>query len=318
MSRNRKWTVILIATAVVGLLAVTTYLWTGRSKPKILVVLPTADNPFWIDMKLGVERGAASVGGGFDVVIRTGPEDANAKAQIDILRDFRRTETIGALLLGPASSSEVVPEVAEYSRLGIPVVIVDSKLDPVAVKQHGAKVDAFLGSNNEQGGEIAAKAIVARFGNREISVLLIEGSAGHETAIARSAGFQKAAPKEWKITRMDGNWDRARAREVTEAALAVGIPNAIFASSDEMAMGVITALDRASIPPATLPVLIGFDATADGLEAVSRGKMAATVKQRPLQIGEQALKIAAALARGEPGQASHQLLEVELVSGNNP
>lgn len=313
MDNRRQWVIVAIASVAVLIAAIIGFTVVRSGRPDILAVLPTADNPFWVEMRLGAEEAASQLGNKATVTVRTGTGDADARTQIQILNDFLRGGHVAALVLGPASSTEVVAAVAEFNHRGTPVVVVDSRLDPHEIAARGASVDAFLGSNNAQGGTLAAQEIARLLGPGSHSVLMIEGSAGQETAIARSRGFRESAPSDWKITREDGRWEQARAREIMEAALNAGPPDAVFASSDEMALGAVTALERSGVAVAKWPVIVGFDATADGVAAVKEHKLAATIRQEPKKIGAEAVRIAYALAKGDRSQAGDHLLDVKLV-----
>lgn len=313
MKSKTKWIGIGLFGVLVLALAVGQLFFSSDKKEQLLVVLPTAENPFWIEMQEGAKDAAHELGNNVRVTIRTGSEDADARTQIQILKDYSQSGGVSALVLGPASSTEVVESVAQFSKAKIPVVVVDSRLNPQELEARGGVVDAFLGSNNLQGGELAAKEIERRLGDGPHTVLLIEGSAGHETAIARSSGFFKAASPKWKIIRKDGQWERARGREILDGAINTGLPDAVFACNDEMALGAVTALEQSKINRSKWPVIVGFDATADGVAAVKDGKLAATIKQSPRSIGREAVIIAHQLANGDRSHAGDQLLPVELV-----
>ncbi len=312
MKSKQSWIVTIILGIIVLVIAGSLF-FSPSKQEQILVVLPTADNPFWIEMQSGAKDAAHELGEKVKVTVRTGSEDADARTQIQILKDFHQNGGVSALVLGPASSSEVVEPVAQFTKAGIPVVVVDSRLDAKELKARGGSVNAFLGSNNVQGGEIAAKEIARRLGPGPHTVLLIEGSAGHETAIARSRGFFEGASPEWKVIRKDGRWERARAREIMDGAINTGLPDAVFACSDEMALGAVTALEQSKISKSKWPVIVGFDATADGVAAVEDGRLAATIRQNPRLIGKEAVIIAHELANGDSSHGGDQLLPVELV-----
>lgn len=295
------------------MLAVGSFSFASGKQEQILVVLPTADNPFWIEMQSGVKEASHELGNDVRVTIRTGHEDADARTQIQILRDFLQAGDVSALVLGPASSTEVVAPVAQFTQAKIPVVVVDSRLNPQELKARGGVVDAFLGSNNVQGGELAAKEIARRLGPGQHTVLLVEGSAGHETAIARSRGFFDGASPDWKIIRKDGRWERARGREIMEGAINTGLPDAVFACNDEMALGAVTALEQSKFDRSKWPVIVGFDATKDGVAAVQDGRLSATIRQNPRNIGREAVIIAHELAHGNRSHSGDQLLPVEIV-----
>ena len=71
----------------------------------------------------------------------------------------------------------------------------------------------------------------------------------------------------------------------------------LFAANDEMALGAIKAASTAT--PAKKIVIVGFDATADGLAAIKDGTLAATVQQDPKEMGRLAVDLAVQLVHGK-------------------
>ena len=72
--------------------------------------------------------------------------------------------------------------------------------------------------------------------------------------------------------------------------------DAVFAQNDEMALGAQKALEDAKMNDV---LVVGFDATDDAVEAVKNGKMAATVAQQPILIGEVAVNAVDKFLKGE-------------------
>ncbi len=70
----------------------------------------------------------------------------------------------------------------------------------------------------------------------------------------------------------------------------------MFSKNDEMALGALRALQTAG---KTDVIVVGFDGTADGVKAVEGGKLAATVAQRPDQIGVIGVETADKVLKGE-------------------
>jgi len=284
--------------------------------PLILAVLPTSDNPYWQDMRKGIEMGMITLDEKCDIRVFTGGADTDAQRQIDVMKSFLDEENVSALILGPASGELVVPTVARFIKSGIPVIVVDSMLDPEALKIHNIEVDLFIGSRNEQGGKLAAERIEYYIGSGERTVLLIEGSPVHETAIARQNGFINAAPEAWQIKEERADWDMAEANRVTRSFLQSKIPDGIFSASDEMAMGVIAALNASGISAENWPIVVGFDATEDGLFAIEAGNMCATIKQEPQEMGRRAVDAAWNLIRKMPGNTGKDFIDVKIIPQN--
>ena len=72
---------------------------------------------------------------------------------------------------------------------------------------------------------------------------------------------------------------------------------ALFACNDEMALGAIQAIKTAGKGGQVM--VVGFDATKDGLAAVENGSMAATVAQLPAEMGKMGVLMAIDLINGK-------------------
>ena len=82
------------------------------------------------------------------------------------------------------------------------------------------------------------------------------------------------------------------------------VPNAVISNNDEMAIGAIQAMQSVGQAVAATPadgavIVAGFDATADALSEVGRGKMATTVFQDAYGQGAGSVKIATDVIKGE-------------------
>lgn len=294
-------------------IALLTYCQREQKRPLIVAVLPTLENPFWTDMKLGIENASKNISDKAEVRIFAGGADIDAQRQIEIMKSFLSEGTPDALILGPGSSSLVVPVVAEYLKKKIPVIVVDSKLDSTDLKKFNVgNVDLFIGSRNEQGGKLAAEYIKSVIGSGHNKVFLIEGSPIHETAILRQNGFKNNSPKAWEIIERRADWDKTEANRITRSLLQSGIPKAIFTASDEMAMGVIAALKSQDVSKSNWPIIVGFDYTKDGQQAIYNGEMKKSIRQKPQEIGFKATMSALELIEKKGGIRGEVYIEVEL------
>ncbi len=85
----------------------------------------------------------------------------------------------------------------------------------------------------------------------------------------------------------------------------------MFAANDEMALGAIRAIEEAG---RTEPLLIvGFDATDDGLDAIKSGRMHATIAQDPKSMGRKAIQLASDAMNNRP-VPPQTLIPVRLVT----
>lgn len=81
----------------------------------------------------------------------------------------------------------------------------------------------------------------------------------------------------------------------------------VFAHNDEMALGAVEAVGNRDV------VVVGFDATDDALAEIEKGRMAATVAQKPDLMGETAVETALKLVNGESVEKEIPV-EVELIT----
>jgi len=309
-----------IASLVVIILASVAWLTHSKSDVprRIVVILPSSSNPFWVDVKRGAERAAASIQPRYTVQI-VASQDQDANSQVELLNGFLTRRSADALVLGPASDVETVPAVARYNQASIPVVVIDTELKKEEADKHGAHVDAFIGSDNIDGGRKAAKAMAEALRSASSRrVLLIEGNRVHQSAIDRADGFLEVGKAEkLDIVPLQGLWKRDRAQDLVLSQLSRGRIDGIFASNDDMAMGAIAALKARAIDRSQWPVVIGFDATNDGLAAVTKCEMYTTVAQDARRLGESGVLSAKHLIERQPVVA-HEVVSVTLIPPTCP
>ncbi|MGO3822817.1 MAG: substrate-binding domain-containing protein, partial [Vibrio casei] len=70
---------------------------------------------------------------------------------------------------------------------------------------------------------------------------------------------------------------------------------AVFAQNDEMALGALRAVQASG----KNILIVGFDGTDDGISAVKRGMLGATIAQQPALIGELGVETADKVLKGQ-------------------
>jgi ribose transport system substrate-binding protein len=180
------------------------------------------------------------------------------------------------------------------------VIIVDTRLDEELVKSRGARYAAFIGSDNYEGGRVAARFIARKLDGRG-NVVLLEGIAGALTGDLRKQGFMDALkdyPGLKLVASQTADMERGKGFDVTQNILqAHPDVQGIFACNDLMALGAVEAVDQAGKKGGV--VIVGFDATDDARKAILEGKMAGSIAQYPSAMGEAAVENAVKLIRGE-------------------
>lgn len=149
---------------------------------------------------------------------------------------------------------------------------------------NGGKVAYHVASDNVAGGKLAGDYIKKLLGGRG-NVVELQGIPGSSAARDRGAGFNavlKTATGLKRVASQPADFNRAKGLSVMENILqSQPTIAAVFAHNDEMALGASQAVQASK----RKILVVGFDATPDALAAVKAGTLAATVAQRPGDIG---------------------------------
>jgi len=281
------------------------------ARPRVALVLKTLNNPFFIDMQKGAQEAAKRLD--VELVVQAAEREVDVDKQMQIIENLIQTG-VNALCITPSGSKEVVPAIAKANAARIPVVIVDTRVDPKAAAEAGIRLDGFVGSDNHEGGKVAGEYLIQVTGGKA-NVGLLEGIPGHETGDSRLKGFHEAiqnAPGVKVVASQTANWERDQGFTVFQNMLQAHPEiDALFACSDMMALGAIEAIAAAGKTGKVK--VIGFDAVDDARQAISAGTMLGSVAQFPAEMGRLAVEDALKLVRGEKPEAE-QKVRIELVT----
>ncbi len=217
------------------------------------------------------------------------PQEGDVQAQVNQLED-QIAKGVDAIALAPSDPNALAPVVDDAIKSGIPVVFVDT-----AGSNKGV---TFIGTNNKNGAELAAKYICDNT-PKGSDVAILTGIESQSTALLRrdgaKKGFKGCGLK--LVATQTAEWDTAKARSVTESIL-VKNPNikAVFGSNDNMALGAIQAIKDAGMKNV---VVVGFDATPDAAKSILAGDMTATIAQSSYNMGALGVRHALDLANGK-------------------
>ena len=281
------------------------------AKPRVAFVLKTLNNPFFIEMQKGAREAADRLG--VELVVQAAEREVDVDKQMQIIENLIETR-VDALCITPSGSREVVPAIAKANAARIPVVIVDTRVDPKAAQDAGIKLDGFVGSDNYEGGKVAGEYLLKLTGGKA-SVGLLEGIPGHETGDSRLKGFHDAvrgAAGVKVVASQTANWERDQGYNVFQNMLQAHPEiDALFACSDLMALGAVEAIAAAGRTGRVR--VIGFDAVDDARKAIAAGTMLASVAQFPAEMGRLAVEDAVARVKGGPPPGERKV-RIELVT----
>jgi len=278
---------------------------TGGGAPRVAFVMKTLNHPFFLDMQRGAQDAAAAAG--VDLVVQAAEREIDVEKQVQIIENLLQTG-IRALIVTPSGSREIATAIAKANRAKVPVVVVDTRVDPKAAADNNLKLESFIGSDNFEGGKIAGEYL-AKITGGKAQVAVLEGIPGHETGDSRLRGFREALaahPGMKIVASQPANWERDQGFTVFQNMLqAHPDTDALFAASDLMALGALEAIAAAGKSGRIR--VVGFDALEDARKAIDAGRMEASVAQSPRDMGRIAVESAARLLRGETVPADQKV-----------
>lgn len=253
---------------------------------KIGLIVSTLNNPFFVDLRDGVQKRAKELG--YEVIILDSQNDP-AK-EVSNMEDIT-VKNVSMVLLNPVDSDSAVASVMIANNSDLPVITVDRVAN-------GGDVVSHIASDNIAGGDMAAKFLIEKLGGKG-NIVELEGIAGSSATRDRGKGFDDKVVGSGLniVSKQSADFDRTKGLSVMENILqSKGDIDAVFAHNDEMALGAQKALEDQGLNDV---LVVGFDATDDAVYAVKNGKMAATVAQQPLLIGETAVDAIDKVLKGE-------------------
>jgi ribose transport system substrate-binding protein len=136
-------------------------------------------------------------------------------------------------------------------------------------------------------------------------VAQLEGEPASETAQLRKKGFHEEVAKYKNIqlvSSITGHWTTPGAVDATEAILKANPDlNLIFASSDLMAVGAVTVLEREGRKDI---LVLGSDGIPEGVALVKQLKAVGDVAQNAKAIGEKAVEVAVQVIKDKNAAAT--------------
>ncbi|HZH28033.1 MAG TPA: ABC transporter substrate-binding protein [Azospirillaceae bacterium] len=231
-------------------------------------------------------------------LVYTDAAGSAAKQVADV--DSMIAQGVDLIFLAPREEKPLVAAVMKAKRAGIPVILLDRRVDEAQAKP-GRDYVTFIGSDFVEEGRRAAQWLVENTGGNA-KIIQVEGTVGSSPANDRRKGFEEVIAKHPNmkvVASQSGDFVRDKGRQVTETLLqAHPDATAIYAHNDEMAIGAIAALEAAGKKPGQDVKLVSIDGTRDALQAIIDGRLGATVECNP-RFGPKAFDTALRYARGE-------------------
>ncbi|MBR1603445.1 MAG: galactose ABC transporter substrate-binding protein [Synergistaceae bacterium] len=220
------------------------------------------------------------------------------------------------VIVNPVDRTAALPLMEKAKAAGIPIVFINR--EPEAEVMQAYDKIWYDGAKAEESGTQSGELIVDYFKKNagadknkdgKIQYIMLRGEQGHQDAVLRTEYSVKAMKDggfELEELGSDtANWDKVQATDKMKGFIsAVGIERieAVLANNDDMALGAIEALKSEGYnmgDPAKYIPVVGVDATAPALEAMSKGEMLGTVLNDAANQGKAAVQVAVAAAMGK-------------------
>lgn len=255
------------------------------------VSIANFDDTFLMYMKDGMDAYAKELGAEVRVEYVDAKEDM-AK-QMDQVENFI-VQGMDAIVIVPVDTSATEPMTELAVEENVPMVYVNRNPGNLPEGIY------YVGSEEIVAGQLQMEFLAEQLGG-EGDIAILMGKLDNEGALKRTEGAEEIAAGYEGINIVDkqtGNWQRAEGMTVTEDWLnRFGEEiKAIASNNDDMALGAIQALKDAGREDV---LVIGVDATPDGLAALEAGDLSATVFQDASGQGAGAIETAYKTAQGE-------------------
>lgn len=278
----------------------------GTGKKYVIgLAMNTQTNPFFVDVKDGVQKAADEHG--IELYITDAQDDPTIQ-----MKDVENliTKKPDAIIIDTCDSDAIVSSIEACNEAGIPVFTMDREAN-------GGEVISHIGYDAIKSGKMAAQYLVDTLGGKG-NIVEIQGIMGTNVAQQRSEGFNsviKEHPDMKIIACQVADFDRAKGMSVMENILQANPEiDGLYAANDEMLLGALEAMDGAGRTDKIEK--IGCDAIDDTLEAIRSGKVNATIAEPPFFLGKAILNTAFDHLEGKTVEPN-VVLDNQLVTKDN-
>ena len=228
-------------------------------------------------------------------------------AQNDMVKQLGDVEDllvqgIDVLILNPQDPKGLVPATKKATAAGVPVIIIDSSIDPSA--DYVTTVQSNNDINGELVGEWLAETFQQKFPGEEMRIALISGAKGNPVGKTRRDGVFKGILEQQLrskgtagfeiVSQGWGTWAHEGGLDAMEDILAANPDvNVLLAENDSMALGAMKAIEGiGKVPMEDIIVCAAADGQKEALKLIQEGKYGATGLNSPVLTANRAVEIA--------------------------
>jgi ABC-type sugar transport system substrate-binding protein len=193
---------------------------------------------------------------------------------------------VDMIMMSPVDASACGVVVTEAKEAGIPMMIVNCKLDNMS------EALCYVGCDDTTAGETLMQYVADQLGGKG-NVAILRGPDGLDAQIQRTAGFDEILKQYPDITVYDSQaaeWKTDKAMSITEDWLQTTKLDAVICENDEMAVGAVEAVkgEGQSLDDV---IVVGIDGIDSAVKSIAAGEMRATLLQDADAIAAKSIEV---------------------------
>ncbi|MDQ0654701.1 inositol transport system substrate-binding protein [Pseudomonas cedrina] len=280
---------------------------------KVGVSMSAFDDTFLTYLREDMDKQAKSYPKGDGVQLQFEDARADVVKQLSQVENFI-SQKVDAIIVNPVDTASTKNIINAASKAGIPLVFVNRRPDQKDLPKGVVAVT----SDDLEAGRMQMQYIAEKMGGKGKIVILL-GDLANNATTNRTKGVKEILAKypDIKIEQeQTGTWLRDRGMTLVNDWLTQGREfNAVLANNDEMAIGASMALKSAGTKPGSV-LIAGVDGTPDGLNAITRGDMAASAFQDAKGQAVGSVEAARKMAKNEPVE-QNVIIPYQLITPDN-
>ena len=287
---NRMWSVLLLVALVAMVISPAA---AQEPKKPTIAFIAGVNDPFYITMQRGAQQAADMAGA---TVITQIPETWNATVQTPIIDAMTARQDIDFMFLAPVDKEAMIEPLKRVVDSGIPLLTVDTFIGDGDYASGPVKFPiSYIGSDNKEGGQIAARALAKALGGKG-KVYMQNVRPGISTTDQREEGFKEGLKEfpEMTLVGVDYNDDDAGKGQAQTAAVLQreGDLAGIFGTNVFSAQAAANAVKNAGLSGKVK--VVAFDATEFAIQMLKEGVVDLVIAQKPAEMGFMAVQSALA------------------------
>ncbi|EZP67367.1 sugar ABC transporter substrate-binding protein [Pseudomonas sp. RIT357] len=277
------------------------------------VSMSAFDDTFLTYLREDMDKQAKSYPKGDGVQLQFEDARADVVKQLSQVENFI-SQKVDAIIVNPVDTASTKNIINAATKAGIPLVFVNRRPDQKDLPKDVVAVT----SDDVEAGKLQMQYIAEKLGGKGKIVILL-GDLANNSTTNRTKGVKEVLAKypDIKIEQeQTGIWLRDKGMTLVNDWLTQGREfNAVLANNDEMAIGASMALKSAGKEKGSV-LIAGVDGTPDGLNAITKGDMAASAFQDAKGQAVGSVEAARKMAKKEPVE-QNVIIPFQLITPEN-